>query len=76
MKSEYDAEITEFTKDTLRWRTTSGNFAAISNGTLSPTKAGTEFAIAIDYELPTRFSAKLLTNCGFTKPWRRTLRKV
>jgi len=75
MKSEYDAEIIEFTKDTLRWRTTGGNFTAISTGTLTPTKTGTQFTIAIDYELPYSILGKIVDKLRVHKAMEKDLEK-
>ena len=75
MKAEYDAEIVEFTPQTLRWRTTGGNFTAISTGTITPTKTGTEFAIAIDYELPYSVLGKLIDKLRVHKAMEMDLEK-
>jgi len=75
MKAEYDAEIVEFTKTTLRWRTTGGNFTAISTGTLSPTKTGTEFTIGIDYELPYSILGKMIDKLRVHKAMEKDLEK-
>ena len=75
MKAEYDAEIVEFTKNTLRWRTIGGNFTAISTGTLSPTDSGTEFTIAIDYELPYSILGKMIDKLRVHKAMEKDLEK-
>lgn len=75
MKAEYDAEIVEFTKNTLRWRTIGGNFTAISTGTISPTDSGTEFTIAIDYELPYSILGKMIDKLRVHKAMEKDLEK-
>ena len=75
MKAEYDAEIVEFTKNTLRWRTIGGNFTAISTGTLNPTDSGTEFTIAIDYELPYSILGKMIDKLRVHKAMEKDLEK-
>jgi uncharacterized membrane protein len=75
MKTEYDAEIVEFTKNTLRWRTIGGNFTAISTGTLSPTDSGTDFTISIDYELPYSILGKMIDKLRAHKAMEKDLEK-
>jgi len=75
MKAEYDAEIIEFTDNTLRWRTTGGNFTAISTGILNPIKTGTEFTIGIDYELPFSILGKMIDKLRVHKAMERDIEK-
>ncbi len=75
MKAEYDAEIIEFTNNTLRWRTTDGNFTAISAGILNQTETGTEFTIGIDYELPYSILGKMIDKLRIHKAMEKDLEK-
>jgi len=61
VKSEWDAEITEFVDNqSVSWRTTSGSPTIIYNATLIPSKTGAKVTTAFDYELPYSIFGKII----------------
>ena len=61
VKSEADAEITEWTENKkASWRTTSGNPTMIFTANLDPTKAGTKVTFTADYEVPYSVLGKII----------------
>jgi len=61
VKSEADAEITEWTANkTASWRTTSGNPTIIFTASLVPTQTGSKATFTADYELPYSILGKII----------------
>ncbi len=61
VKVEFDIEITEYIEnEKASWRTTAGNFTAIGQTNLQPTKKGTELTLMMDYELPYSILGKIV----------------
>ncbi len=61
VKSEADAEITEWTPNKkASWRTTRGNPTMIFTANLAPTKDGTRVTFAADYEVPYSILGKII----------------
>lgn len=61
VKSEFDAEITEFLdKEKVTWRTTSGNPTIIFHATMNPSGPKYKVTTTFDYELPYSILGKLI----------------
>jgi uncharacterized membrane protein len=61
IKSEWDAETTEWTEGRrYAWRTTAGTFTGIGSMTLIPNAAGTEAIFMMDYDLPYSIFGKIV----------------
>jgi uncharacterized membrane protein len=68
VKSEADAEITEWTaNEKASWRTTSGNPTMIFTANLAPTQEGTKVTFAVDYEVPYSVLGKVLDKLRIRK---------
>ena len=61
IKSEWDAETTEWTENSrFAWRTTAGTFTGIGSMTLASTGAGTKATFLMDYDLPYSIFGKIV----------------
>lgn len=68
VKGEWNAEITEFIdKESVSWRTISGNPTIIYHATLNPTKNGFRLTTAFDYEMPHSILGKIIDKLRFHK---------
>jgi uncharacterized membrane protein len=61
VKIEWDGETTEWIENSkYAWRTIGGPFTGFGSMTLTPINSGTNFTIAMDYEIPHSFLGKLM----------------
>ena len=61
IKSEWDAETTEWTENSrFAWRSTGGTFTGIGSMTLASFGAGTKATFMMDYDLPYSIFGKII----------------
>jgi uncharacterized membrane protein len=74
MKAEWDGETTEKVLNQRHaWRSIGGSFTGFGSFLLTPTAAGTDVSMMMDYEMPYSIFGKLMDKLKFQKAFEKTI---